>query len=336
MKEKVSVIIPCYNRSAIVGETLENMFMQSLTPYEVIVVDDGSTDDSFKTVASFGDRVKLIRQTNQGPGVARNTGFAASAGDFIQFMDSDDLASKNKLEVQVEALRISGADFAYCPWVRCNIQNQEMNFLDHVLQSQPVPNSKSMLEWYLSGWSLVFQNCLFKRSIIENTGGYRTDLMPSEDSEYFVRILLSGAKSIHTPECLVFYREHNMNKITSSGTSSSQRANDWTNYLEITGHLFDNKINDLQFGTRLALASHVRQHLKFCRKQGFNILDNNCSYNHIRLPFKNVLVFLFDYYLKIRKKFVGSQDYIPAFMPANPGLTHFNMIKEIGYNATQK
>jgi glycosyltransferase involved in cell wall biosynthesis len=333
MKDKVSVIIPCYNRSTLVGETLENMFMQSLTPYEIIVVDDGSTDDTYNTVASFGPRVRLIRQNNQGPGVARNTGFKASTGDFIQFMDSDDLASKRKLEMQVEALRISGADFAYCPWVRCSIENKNIKFLDHVLQAQGVPNNKPMLEWYLSGWSLVFQNCLFKRSVIEQTGGYRTDLMPSEDSEYFVRILLSDVKSVFTPDCLVFYREHNINKITASGTSSSRRANDWTRYLEITGRLLENKLNDMEFTTRLALASHVRKHLTYCNNYGYDLIAIDSPYHQITLPFKPLLLLIFDYYQKIRRKITDSQDYNIAFMPAVPSSQHYDLIKEIGYNS---
>ncbi|HTE24068.1 glycosyltransferase family 2 protein [Flavitalea sp.] len=332
MKEKISVIIPCYNRSTLIGETLENMLSQSLPPYEVIVVDDGSTDGSANIIANFGSRVKLIRQDNQGPGVARNTGFKAATGDFIQFMDSDDLASKQKLEIQLRALEASDADFAYCPWVRCNIENNKIKFLDHVLQTRAVPGKNTMLEWYLSGWSLVFQNCLFKRSLIVDTGGYRSDLMPSEDSEYFVRILLSGAKPVHTPECLIFYREHNINKITASGTSSSQRANDWTRYLNITGGLLGNKISDMHFSTKVALASHVRKHIRFCAKHGYDIPDESSPYNQIKLPFKDVLLSFFEYYQKIHKKLIGSQDYNSAFQPTKPNEHHYNMIKEIGYN----
>ncbi|RYE28903.1 MAG: glycosyltransferase family 2 protein, partial [Sphingobacteriales bacterium] len=189
----ISVIIPCYNRADLIGETLESVLIQTLKASEVIVVDDGSTDDSVKVVEAFGRNVRLIRQTNQGPGTARNTGFAASSGGFIQFMDSDDLMSANKLLIQHSAILKTNADFAYCPWVRSNIGNGTITFLDNVLQQEALPATKSMLEWFVSGWSLVFQNCLFRRSLINLTGGYRKDLMPSEDSEYFVRILLSGA-----------------------------------------------------------------------------------------------------------------------------------------------
>gem|GEM_PF-5011888 len=70
---KVSVVIPNFNRAGIIGETIENMLRQSLPPHEVIVVDDGSTDNSAGVIRSFGSRVKLIQQENKGPGAARNT-----------------------------------------------------------------------------------------------------------------------------------------------------------------------------------------------------------------------------------------------------------------------
>src|SRR5688572_22450464 len=142
MSNRVSVVIPCYNRESMVGETLENMLGQSCPPYEVIVVNDGSTDNSEAVIKSFGGRVKLITQPNQGPGAARNNGFKASTGDFIQFMDSDDLASRNKLEVQLSALQKTNADFAYSPWVRCEIKAGKIRFLNKVLQAEEVPAEK--------------------------------------------------------------------------------------------------------------------------------------------------------------------------------------------------
>src|SRR5262245_27872009 len=111
----VSVIIPNYNRAALVGETIDNMLAQSLPPAEVIVVDDGSVDDSVAVIDSFVNRVKLIRQPNRGPGAARNAGLEIATGDFIQFMDSDDLASLNKLEDQVALLNRTGASVAFSP-----------------------------------------------------------------------------------------------------------------------------------------------------------------------------------------------------------------------------
>ncbi len=85
----VSVIIPNYNRAAIIGETIENMLSQTLTPHEIIIVDDGSNDNSLEVLKKFGNKIQLITQSNKGPGAARNAGLAVATGTYIQFMDSD-------------------------------------------------------------------------------------------------------------------------------------------------------------------------------------------------------------------------------------------------------
>jgi glycosyltransferase involved in cell wall biosynthesis len=333
---RISVIIPCYNRASLIGETLENMLHQSLRPYEVIVVDDGSTDNSVAVIKSFGPSVTLIEQPNQGPGVARNAGFRASSGDFIQFMDSDDLASNNKLEDQVKALIDSDADFAYSPWVRSKIQDNTILFLDNLLQVDKLPVSKPMLEWFLSGWSLVFQNCLFRRSLIESTGGYRSDLMPSEDSEYFIRILLAGATPIHTPSCLVFYREHDINKITASGTSSLHRARDWTHFLNIAGGLLNNKIEQFKFSTKIAIASAINDHQKYCSNNNLPGVADDNPLGKIKVPLKRQLLKLFSLYKRIDRKISKSADHHFAFQAKRPTKFYRDLIEGINYKDGNK
>ncbi len=327
----VSVIIPCYNRADLVGETIQNILDQSYKPHEIIVVDDGSTDNSVEVIRSFGASITLIQQPNQGPGAARNAGFKASTGDLIQFMDSDDLASKNKLEVQVHALQSPGADFAYCPWVRCTISNKSIRFLDKILQAGAVPDKKPMLEYFLSGWSLVFQNCLFKRTILQTSGIYRTDLMPSEDSEYFIRILLAGARPVHTPECLVFYREHNSNKITASGTSVKHRATDWTHFLKITGHQVAGRLSKMKLSTKVALSASVKMHTKQCAQLQLPQLPADHPYLQFSVPFLNLLCSSYILNSKIQRRLSKSPDYYPAFSHANGGPAYQKLVNEIGY-----
>src|SRR5665213_1480001 len=266
---RISIVIPNYNRASLVGETIENMLRQSLPPHEVIVVDDGSTDDSAKVIRSFGHRVKLIEQSNQGPGAARNRGMESSSGDFIQFMDSDDLASLNKLEIQFAAVEESGADFAYCPWVRTEFSGKKLKFAGSIMQGSAIPDWKSMLEWQMGSWCLVFQNCLFRRAILEKAGKFRTDLMPSEDSEYLVRILLAGAHPVFTGKCLVFYRTHAGNQITASGTNTRNRALDWTRYLEIVGAETKSRLGMFHLSTQWEIALNVHRHIRYCRKRGW-------------------------------------------------------------------
>ena len=225
--KSVSVVIPNYNRSQLVTETIANMLNQSLPPHEVIVVDDGSTDNSVQAIRSFGSRVTLIQQENHGPGAARNAGLAIATGEYIQFMDSDDLTSLNKIELQAQALEKTNADMAYSPWAKVYIEQQHtIQFQDHVLQKKPLPNSLSILEWFLSGWSIVLQACLFRRSFLMKTDPFSPDLLGFEDTEYMVRLFAVSPKVTFVPECLTLYRLHNEQKLTESGTSQLRRLQD--------------------------------------------------------------------------------------------------------------
>ena len=227
----LSVIIPNYNRADLIGETLDNVLAQTRAPDEVIVVDDGSTDNSIEVSERYGDRITLIRQANAGPGAARNRGLAAARGELIQFMDSDDLWSLGKLEAQERALATSEADFAYSPWLQARLEGGRARHADPVIQQHPLPPSRSPVAWYLRGWVIVFQCCLFRRSLLDAAGPYREDLMPSEDSELLFRILKSGARPVHVPEALVLYRLHGGEQISRGGMASQRRAKDWARYV---------------------------------------------------------------------------------------------------------
>jgi len=96
----VSVVIPVYNAEPFLREALDSVLAQDYEPFEVIVVDDGSTDGS-GTIARSYPEVRYLRQENQGPAVARNAGIAAAQGEFLAFFDADDVMLPNKLSVQV-------------------------------------------------------------------------------------------------------------------------------------------------------------------------------------------------------------------------------------------
>lgn len=86
-----SIVIATYNRARLIAETLESVFAQEFTDYEVLVADDGSTDDTHEVLARYGSRVRVLRQENQGPGAARNLGIREATGEYVVFLDSDDL-----------------------------------------------------------------------------------------------------------------------------------------------------------------------------------------------------------------------------------------------------
>jgi glycosyltransferase involved in cell wall biosynthesis len=100
----VSVVVPTYNRAGVLAETLDSILAQTYPHLEVIVVDDGSTDDTQAAVAPYRDRIIYIRQENQGLAAARNAGFVRSSGDYVAWLDSDDLWNPDKIALQVAVL----------------------------------------------------------------------------------------------------------------------------------------------------------------------------------------------------------------------------------------
>ncbi len=263
---RVSVIIPNFNRETLIGETISNLLAQTLPPHEIIIVDDGSTDKSVEVIRSFGDRVKLIQQTNQGPGAARNAGLKISTGEYIQFQDSDDLFSLNKLEAQARLLEQTGADIAFSPWVKLKFEGRRVTLEDHVLQQAMPSPTISLACWWLRGWSTVFQSLLFRRSFISKVGLYRTDLMPSEDTELFFRALTSSPRVAFAGDALMLYRLHNLNKITQNeGASQARRVVDWARCLRLMIERAESCGLKKDFFTRSIFLSAVRKHLRFLR-----------------------------------------------------------------------
>jgi len=262
----ISVIIPNYNRESLIGETIANLLAQTLPPQEIIVVDDGSTDKSVEVIRSFGNKVKLIQQANQGPGTARNAGLKIASGEFVQFQDSDDLYSLNKLEMQAKLLEETGSDIAFSPWVKLKIDGRNAALENHVLQQKMPPTKLSLPAWWLRGWSTVFQSLLFRKSFLTRVGFYRTDLMPSEDTEFFFRLLTSAPRVAFTDEALTLYRVHNVNKITQDeGTSSARRAIDWARCLQCMIERCEVSELKIDFITRSVFLSSIRKHLHYLK-----------------------------------------------------------------------
>jgi glycosyltransferase involved in cell wall biosynthesis len=115
VKPKVSVVIPTYNRAEKVLKTIESVLSQTFRDFEVVVVDDGSTDDTTRVLGElFGDRIRYFPQVNQGASMARNKGIAEARGEWIAFLDSDDLWEKDKLEWQMKAIEQFGGECGGC------------------------------------------------------------------------------------------------------------------------------------------------------------------------------------------------------------------------------
>ena len=260
----VSVIIPNFNRAGLIGETIENLLAQTQPPQEIIIVDDGSTDDSLSVIRSYGSKVILLQQSNAGPGAARNAGLKAATGSYIQFQDSDDLFSLNKLDEQARVLDETGADLVLGPWAHVMIGQGKLIFESSVLQQAAPPDSIPLSSWLLRGWATIFQSLMFRRSFLEAMGGYRTDLRYGEDMEYFFRILAASPRTAFAGNTLTLYRVDAPNKLShDAGRAKFRREEDWGVCLDAM--ITETQKSRLQVDamTHLIFLSSVRKHLRY-------------------------------------------------------------------------
>jgi len=201
MRSSVSVIIPCYNAAPFLRATIESALGQTKPPREVIVVDDGSTDASVSVARSFGGPVRVIRQRNQGPSVARNTGVAASSGHYLMFLDADDLLKPESLERLTRAAMtgprtVSLMDCAFFrddPTAPHGEKKSTFDaFLPHILSQ----NLNNPICW------------LTPRALFDEVGGFVDEARPFEDWDFWAQIALTGAGLQTVPYMGGLYRMH--------------------------------------------------------------------------------------------------------------------------------
>jgi glycosyltransferase involved in cell wall biosynthesis len=229
---KVSVIIPVKNRASLLPMTLDNILHQEHSPHEVLVVDDGSEDNLSEVKERYQDRVRFLSSKGRGPGAARNEGLRVATGDAIQFFDSDDLMTKNKLRVQSSLMELNpDIDLVYGPYVRAQYSSGGWKPLDAILQYEPLPK-KPLHILVLEGWCSLTQSCLFRRQAVDRAGLWREDLMPHEDKEYWYRLAKAIKGSLHENKSCVFYRQHQQ-QITDQHVKNVPRTLDAVKALEI-------------------------------------------------------------------------------------------------------
>lgn len=331
---KVSVIIPNYNRASLIGETIQNMLDQTLKPYELIVVDDGSTDESIDVIKSFGEKVTLLQQANSGPAIARNLGLNQATGEFVQFMDSDDLYSLNKLEEQAAVLDKTNSDIVFSPWVKLHLNEKKAILENHVLQNRMPSHALPLLNWYLRDWSTVFQTFMIRRSFLKKVGKYKEDLMPTEDIELFVRILLNKPKVSFSDKCLTLYRLHDMAKISGDGVSLDKKLIDRGKYLKYTcenlihAEYKTDTCTDLIFKSEIWSLTEELKHIKDCPIQLSEFLGSRI--NSYEVPIIKLLRFYLRIHVFLRKKITGSY-WRHYYQSSYPSKLQVKLIQELGY-----
>lgn len=211
---KVSVIIPSYNRAHFVGEAIQSILDQTFPDFEVIVVDDGSTDNTKDVVTSFKDpRVKYTFQENRGIAAARNTGIKATSGEYVAFLDSDDLWLPQHLELKVRLLDSRPEVALVCSdnYVVDYRTGTNLGTFWHRIRVNPERASRQPLRELLSEECFIsLQSTLVRRSVFAEVGYLDESLRLYDDWDICVRIAQRfSIETIDMP--LVTYRVHGTN-----------------------------------------------------------------------------------------------------------------------------
>ena len=218
MQKLVSVIIPCFNVEKWVGEAIDSCLKQTYPHIEIIVIDDCSTDKSVEIIKSYGD--KIIWESlpeNKGGCYARNRGFALSKGEYIQFLDADDFILPDKIERQINFLEKTGADAVYGDWRFQGHQSNGVILLDKI---ENPGKQKDILQSLIENWWTAVASLLYKRAIVEKSGGWDENFLAAQDRDFFISVIMAGAKVVYQPGCYSIYRRYG--NVTVS-TISKQR-----------------------------------------------------------------------------------------------------------------
>lgn len=218
MKPLVSILIPCHNAAPWIAETLESAIAQTWLNKEIIVVDDGSTDASLEIATSFqSSQVKIISQANQGAASARNLAYRQAQGDYIQYLDADDLLAPDKIEQQILMLDSDRGSISSAAWGRFTTQPEKATFC-----ADPLWQTLSPIDWVVIALvqnTMMNPACwLLPREIAQTAGNWDETLTLNDDGEYFWRMILASQQVRFCPKATVYYRSSITGSLSSQTT----------------------------------------------------------------------------------------------------------------------
>jgi len=253
--EKISAIIPTYNRASYIRDAIESVLAQTYPIYEIIVVDDGSTDNTSEIIRLYGDKIRYSWQQNSGPGAARNSGIKAAKGDYIAFLDSDDIWVQNKTKIQMEFVgRHPHLDIVF---------GDMANFSETEDNNMPEIKNPKIHDYLIAHSSYIEQifDCLImvnliptptvicKRACISQIGFFNEKLKIAEDYDFWLRAAARNCCFGFINAVLVKRRRHDDNLV-----------NDWAS-MKIAGldvlNKFEKEMLNLTARTQRTIADKL-------------------------------------------------------------------------------
>lgn len=261
MKELVSVIIPCYNCSSYIGESIRSVVSQNYRSLEIIVIDDGSDDDSWEKICSVDDdRIKKYKISNSGAAVARNLGLSVAKGEFIKFLDADDWLDKDVLKKQVDQIRLlKHNQIPFGDLTRVNKSGEEIDSL-------PFRHSNLLkadqCAFFIRNTEIVTASPLHRKSLLLNIGGFDESLTAGQEVDLHFRLSLSGVEFIYFPGNIYYYRQYtSKNRISSRSWVQREKQ---LGFNQLKG--FENKLVTVRgYLTNLQKESLSIKHFKYAR-----------------------------------------------------------------------
>lgn len=226
---KISILVPCYNASPFLCETLDSILAQTFTNWECIIVNDHSTDDSQEIIniycAKYPSKFRTYSNKGKGACAARNHAFIESKGDYIQYLDADDLLTPNKLKEQLELLNEFGDKVVIsCQWGRFT-KNKELVKWEKQLINKEYDHP---IDWLTDSWmgNGMAQTAIWltPRQLIKKAGPWDESLQLNQDGEFFCRVLMNAEKIKFSQHCGVYYRSGLRNSISQAKKQSRGKA----------------------------------------------------------------------------------------------------------------
>ena len=214
----VSVLIPCRNAERFLAATLDSVRRQTLKPIEVFLVEDGSTDHSPEIAATYAGFVTVARNPGNGASAARNHATQLSHGDFLQYLDADDLLEPHALASRVSALEHAGADVAISDWQRLAEQNGSWQLTK--IESGRMADDGAPLDLQIfRGFWAPPAAILYRRPIVRRIDGWMESLPVIQDARFLLDAARVGGKFVHVPGVGAVYRQHTQASLSSGSTT---------------------------------------------------------------------------------------------------------------------